>query len=308
MLHIVCPNPALDRTVFLDEFKVNGVSRSHEVKELLGGKGFNVARSYSFENPNHTYTVHCFFGGYIGKHLQSLAKNQDISTNITPIKDDTRICSIIVDNGRDYAHLINERGPIISDAEKQKLVDSLLHSVSTGDFVAFSGSLPDGLSDSFYSDLIISLQAKGAKCVVDTSGKALEKSVDAIPWLIKVNEFEYLELKNKTARTIEELIEILKNDEAVENIIITLGGDGSIAKIHGKYYRITLPKVNTKNATASGDIFLGKLLEAIQTNKDIETALVEASSFAASNCLYWYPNIDKEDASNIKEQIKIVEL
>ncbi|MEK4303018.1 1-phosphofructokinase family hexose kinase [Oceanobacillus sp. FSL K6-0251] len=308
MLHVVCPNPALDRTIFLEKFDVNGVSRSHQAKELLGGKGFNVIRSFSFQNPNSAFTAHAFLGGYIGKHLQTLANDQNISTTVTPIKENTRICSIIVDNEKGHAHLINEKGPVISTPEKQAFEDTLLDSVKPEDYVVFSGSLPGGLSSSFYRDLIISLQDKGAKCVIDSSGEALSKSIEAKPWLLKVNESEYLELKNQTADTTEKIITLLKNDTALENIIITLGGDGSIAKIHGKCYRVTLPNITAKNATASGDIFLGKLLEAFQSNKEIQTALIEASSFAASNCLYWYPHIDMNDVNEIKEQITLEEL
>lgn len=308
MLHVVCPNPALDRTIFLEKFDINGVSRSQQTKELLGGKGFNVIRSYSFQNPNSAFTAHAFLGGYIGKHLQTLADAQNISTTVTPIKENTRICSIIVDNEKGHAHLINEKGPVISASEKQAFEDSLLDSVQLEDYVVFSGSLPDGLPSSFYRDLIVSLQAKGAKCVIDSSGEALAKSIEAKPWLLKVNESEYLELKNKTVSSTKEIISLLKDDTTLENIIITLGGDGSIAKIHGKCYRITLPYIPAKNATASGDIFLGKLLEALQSNKEIKTALVEASSFAASNCLYWYPHIDMNDVNEMKEQIKTEEL
>ncbi|MFD1064916.1 1-phosphofructokinase family hexose kinase [Oceanobacillus locisalsi] len=308
MLHVVCPNPALDRTIFLDKFNVNGVSRSHQTKELLGGKGFNVIRSFSFQNPNSAFTAHAFLGGYIGEHLQTLANDQHISTTVTPIKENTRICSIIVDNEKGHAHLINEKGPAISASEKQAFEKSLLESVKSEDYVVFSGSLPDGLPPSFYQDLIISLQAKGAKCVVDSSGEALSQSVEAKPWLLKVNESEYLELKKKTADTTEDIINLLKHDTSLKNIIITLGGDGSIAKIDGKSYRITLPKITAKNATASGDIFLGKLLEAFQSHKDIKTALVEASSFAASNCLYWYPHIDRNDAEKLQEQVTFEEL
>ncbi len=144
--------------------------------------------------------------------------------------------------------------------------------------------------------------------MIDSSGETLSKSIEANPWLLKVNESEYLELKDKTADTTEGIITLLKNDTTLKNIIITLGGDGSIAKIHGKCYRITLPKITAKNATASGDIFLGKLLEALQSNKEIKTALIEASSFAASNCLYWYPHIDMNDVNEIKEQITLEEL
>ena len=43
MIHVVCPNPALDRTVLLSQFKEDVVNRPSQVHENAGGKSFNVA-------------------------------------------------------------------------------------------------------------------------------------------------------------------------------------------------------------------------------------------------------------------------
>ncbi len=307
MIHVVCPNPALDRTLFLKTLEINGVSRAVSSKDLLGGKGFNVIRSFKVDDKNTPYIIHSFLGGYTGEYLQSLIQKDDVSSVITEINGTTRICSIIVDEDNKHAHLINEIGPSITSTEHQIFVNRLIESVNTGDFVLFSGSLPDGLGHDFYAKTIAILEKKGAKCILDSSGLSLAEGCKANPWLIKVNELEFFELleqplAKRDTDSVEEILSVLNTSS---NFIVTLGGKGTIAKFGNSVYKVSLPKITVKNATASGDIFLGGLAKSLQNGEPIEKALQTASLFSLSNCLYWYPNIELTDVEHYQSQIKI---
>lgn len=306
MIHIVCPNPALDRTIYLENFQRNGVSRAKYSKDLLGGKGFNVIRSFLVEEQKPLFQVHTFLGGYIGRYLKDLIQQERIDCNVTDVKGSTRLCSVIIDEQSDHVHLINESGPVIKEEEKNNFIDNLFLKVKKGDYVIFSGSTPQGIEDDFYYSLIQKLEKKGAKCILDTSGDSLEQGVKADGWLIKVNKDEFLELMGQSKDSDEKVIEDeLKALTSPSNFIVTLGAAGSIAKFNNEMFKVTLPKIQSKNATASGDIFLGALTQNIYHHQSIEKSLRIASAYSLSNCLYWDPHIDLNDVMKYKPQITI---
>lgn len=310
MIHVVCPNPALDRTVFLKNFIENGVSRANSSLDLLGGKGFNVIRSFFVNEVRPDFCVHTLLGGYIGDYLKTFIENERITSTVTTIKETTRICTILVDEEQNYASLINEPGPSVSEEEISSFVRRLFSQVQSEDIVVFSGSVPGGMDERFYHDMIVLLQNKGAKCILDSSSASLSEGITANPWLIKVNELEFFELLGKEIGQpdAESVERELRNWEGPSNFIVTMGGNGSLAKFDGTVYKVELPSIHATNATASGDIFLGGLTMQISKNCSIEDALLTASTFSLSNCLYWYPNINLSDVEYYKPQIKITNL
>ncbi|MEH7493793.1 1-phosphofructokinase family hexose kinase [Neobacillus niacini] len=310
MIHVVCPNPALDRTIYVNKFIQNGVCRAQSSKDLLGGKGFNVILSYLTEKERLDFRIHTFIGGYTGTYLAQLIQQENIPCSVTKINGTTRICSIIVDEAQQHAHLINENGPFIEEDEKSQFIHQLINAVGSGDIVIFSGSLPQGIDEDFYYQLTHTLQEKGAKCILDTSGFSLKEGVKAKPWLVKVNESEFFDLIEKQEHKAEkqDVIESLRNLDLEWNFIVTLGGKGSIAKFDQEIYEVTLPRITAKNATASGDIFLGALSKGLANNLTIEEALIQASTYSLSNCMYWHPHIDLSDVEIYKSQIQITKI
>ncbi|HFI0238160.1 TPA: PfkB family carbohydrate kinase [Streptococcus suis] len=83
---------------------------------------------------------------------------------------------------------------------------------------------------------------------MDTSGSALRAAYQARPALIKINNEElkdiYPELDEESP---EDILRILKEVTPHENIIITMGGKGSLAKIGHRFFRIQSPKKETRN-------------------------------------------------------------
>ena len=69
MIHLVCPNPALDRTVLLSRFKEDVVNRPRQVHENAGGKSFNVAYVLNYEKGEEqgNFCIHTMLGGKMGK-------------------------------------------------------------------------------------------------------------------------------------------------------------------------------------------------------------------------------------------------
>jgi ribokinase len=64
-------------------------------------------------------------------------------------------------------------------------------------------------------------------------------------------------------------------------VVITLGARGALALSEGKAWRIPPFRVKAIDATAAGDAFVGALATAYATQRDLDTALREASAAGA---------------------------
>mgnify|MGYP001159552675 CR=1 FL=1 len=94
-------------------------------------------------------------------------------------------------------------------------------------------------------------------------------------WMITPNETE-LELLTKIRITDEEsALKAAKNllNQGVDHCIVTLGDKGSIWVSSSEAYRFEVPKVNSKDSTAAGDIFNGYLAYSITSGLSFEKAI-----------------------------------
>src|SRR5690606_12759252 len=80
---------------------------------------------------------------------------------------------------------INDKGFIVTHEELKKFIDYFLSLVDERDLVVLSGSLPEGIKDSIYGDLINLLKGKSVKVILDADNNSLIEGVEAIPYAIK---------------------------------------------------------------------------------------------------------------------------
>ena len=95
----------------------------------------------------------------------------------------------------------------------------------------------------------------------------------------------------------------------VEIIAVSLGGNGSIIKAHGTYYRVISPTVQVINTIGCGDCFLAGFVYGLSNNLDIEETIRIATSIssaaAESNLSVGY---DQQRAEELKNQVIIHKL
>ncbi|HFU4055998.1 TPA: PfkB family carbohydrate kinase [Streptococcus suis] len=144
---------------------------------------------------------------------------------------------------------------------------------------------------------------------MDTSGPALRAAYQARPALIKINNEElkdiYPELDEESP---EDILRILKEVTPHDNIIITMGGKGSLAKIGQRFFRIQSPKKEARNPIAAGDFYLGLLVKGISQGQEPEIFLKEAAAFATANCLNNFPEVQSEQFQAVLDQVLLTEL
>lgn len=308
MIHLICPNPAIDRTLLIKDFKPSVPNRPYEVKEFAGGKGFNVAYAIGFEEPNVEFCVHTIIGGRNGEFLKDLADKRNVPLKLTHIDVNTRLCNIIIDTEKLINYPIYENSFNLEESLLDQFTNKLESSISTGDYVVFSGSLMKGMPSDYISNFINKFKNTDVKFIVDTSGEALVNAYQAKPYAIKINDEEVLDLvPNKLFDSIESYAELLDSNftKGIPCFIITLGPKGIIAKVNDGIFHIQAEKVNAKNPIASGDFFLGGLVKNISIGEEPLTTLKRAISYSTANVLNWYPELHASDIEEIYNNLTI---
>uniref|UniRef100_UPI0034368ABC PfkB family carbohydrate kinase n=1 Tax=Enterococcus sp. TaxID=35783 RepID=UPI0034368ABC len=141
MIHLICPNPAIDRTLLLETIENAVPNRPIEVKEFPGGKSFNVAYALSYEEDSPQVTIHTMLGGIYGEHLRNLAQTKGYRVRVTNVEKNTRMCNILVDVKKKEIVPIYENGFDLNPEILEEFTINLINSIKDGDLIVFSGSL-----------------------------------------------------------------------------------------------------------------------------------------------------------------------
>lgn len=307
MIHLVCPNPALDRTVLLSHFKENVVNRPSQVHENAGGKSFNVAYVLNCEKGEEqvNFCIHTMLGGKMGEYLQQLNKENQIPLVVTEVDKNTRTCTIMVDTESGKNYLVYEAGFELSEELLEHFTTKLLSHVQSGDSVVFSGSLMKGMPDDYIAQ-IGRLLPEDVNLVVDTSGAALEAALPAKPKVVKINDEELAELTGRSVESAEEAVNLLKEYAEIPYFIVTMREKGVVARLQDDIFQLTFPKIQVKNPIASGDFFLGSLCYSLENKGLVDReAVIRACAYATANCLQWTPKVELEDVKRIIQEMKL---
>lgn len=312
LIHLICPNPAIDRTLLFDNIIRDKPNRPVNLKEIPGGKGFNVAYALSFDS-DVKFKIHTILGGKYGEQFMQLAANNHYPIVKTTVGTNTRLCHILVDKNDRSLVLSQEYGFKLNDKLLDEFTKTLLDSVNTGDYLVFSGSLMKGMPTTYINDIYYKLQERNikVKLVVDTSGNTLKDAYKLAPYMVKINDEEIYDIfPEKKLDTIQDYFELLQNnvDQKINNFIITLGSKGAVGRIDGEYLYGYCKPVDAKNPNASGDFFLGRMMNGINHNSSPIATLKDAIAFSTGNVENWFPEVTKAQLSDIKKDIKIKNL
>ena len=186
MIVTVTLNAAFDRSLTVPVFQLGHRHRSSGVLTLAGGKGINVARA--LKRLDVPVVATGLAGGLTGTRIVEEMTAEAILNDFVRIADESRTSTAVLDPTSGTYTEINEWGPKATEAELAVLVEKL-HYLSRGsDVVVLAGSLPRGVADGFYADVVRDLNRRGVRVVLDSEGEPLRLGVEAEPWLVSPNQ------------------------------------------------------------------------------------------------------------------------
>lgn len=306
MITTITFNPSIDKHYNLNDIVKGTVTRVKDVKNTAGGKGLNVSRVIKLLGEDVTATG--FLGGKFGEYIEERLHKAGIKTKFQKIKGETRSCLAFITCDKCQTEIL-EPGPKIEDREIEKWFRIYNELLNESSIVCASGSLPEGVPLSIYSEIIKMAKQKSVKFLLDTSGDALSCGIRAKPFFIKPNLDELKAFAGSSIHRESDILKIIDkiHEMGVELIVVSLGKKGSIAGYEGKKYRIYIPEVNAVNPVGSGDSMVAGIAVALKRGYKIEDILSFASACGTANAMEsetGFINID--NVNMLKDMIKVV--
>lgn len=270
VIYTVTFNPSLDYIVSVKDFRPGMTNRTSSELMLAGGKGINV--SIVLGNLGIKSTALGFIAGFTGDEIVRRLHNSGINSEFIKINDGISRINIKLKSidGTE----INGQGPHIDSSHIEQLMNRLRR-LESGDVLVLAGSIPAGISDNIYKDIMDMLKDKGVQIVVDATSRLLTNVLEYKPFFIKPNQHELGDIFNVTLNTQEEVIPYaleLKKMGAV-NVCVSMGGKGAILVADdGNVYKAKSPDGILKNSVGAGDSLVAGFLSGWIEKKDYEYA------------------------------------
>jgi 1-phosphofructokinase family hexose kinase len=300
MFLTVTLNPALDKTLVVDQNRPQTTVRATAALDLAGGKGLNAARVLrALGAPVRVFLP---LGGFTGDQVASLARQEGMEVAAVPVSGQTRTAITLRDlETGNYWHYV-EPGPALDDRELSRLREGYLWALDGCHTVLLSGSIPTDAAAPLLAWMVRAAKAREIRVALDSFGPLQRPALEAGPWLAKPNQAEW-ELASGTKLKGEQdrwaAVEAMA-DWGTQVAILTLGSAGAIALVNGTRLRVIPPRVPNVNDLGSGDAFLAGYCWAAHAGSGAQACLSWATACAAANVAVWNPGgIERADVERL---------
>ncbi len=214
-----------------------------------------------------------------------------IDVKLTCVAGGTRQNVTIVDTAHNREMHLRSESRLASPKTLKKLQADLEKMVRKGSFCVFAGTTPDaGLVDDVIR-IIKSCADRGAKIVLDTSGRPLKQIVDTgAVWLIKPNVKELCELSGQKIKDGPASLAAAgrKLLDRVEIVLISRGRKGSIVVTkQGIWQGRCVTRGRISSTVGCGDYLLAGFLKDFRGKSDPCSALKTAIKVATAKAWGW---------------------
>lgn len=306
MIITVTLNPALDKTIEIDEFKIGSVNRIVSTRVDAGGKGINVSKV--IKELQHESLALGLLGGSSGNHIKNYLDNLNINNDFLLVKGETRTNFKIIDKANNTHTDINENGPSLVESDITNIKEKIMQHCTSESLVILSGSVPSGVSTSIYGEIIKDIKNKGGKVILDADGELLIQGIKAGPYMVKPNIHELEKAFGITIDNEKKVIETAKKilEYGVKYVVISLGSEGSIFVSHDKVAKVKGIKVEVKSTVGAGDSMVAAFAIAVEKDYSFEEAMKLASATSTANVMTEGTQTGRfEDIEKLKKQISI---
>lgn len=284
MITTITLNTAIDKAYVVKDFAKDSVTRVQTCTNTAGGKGLNVSKVIKLCGEDIIATG--FVGGHAGAYVEDLLKEHAILTDFVHTQSETRSCINILASDGTSTEFLEPGAPVTLD-EVNQLIQKLNDLIDKSDVITISGSVPKGVENTFYADLVTTIKENGKQVILDTSGELLKNGIKACPTLIKPNSEELEALLGISIHNREEVIEAAKklHETGIEYVVVSLGSDGALLICKEGVFHGKPPKITPVNTVGCGDSMVGAFAVSLARKLPIEEALRYSVAVSAANAL-----------------------
>lgn len=304
MIITVTLNPAIDKTVEVDNCTINSVNRVSSVKLDAGGKGINVSKVVKSLN-GESITLGAL-AGRTGEFIKNYLDSEEIKNDFIFVNGETRTNIKIVDKVKGTNTDINEPGNSISEDDVKKIKENIFNNTKKDDILVLSGSVPQGVEKNIYELWIKEAKELGVKTILDADGELLKQGILAGPYLIKPNIHELEKLFDVKIEGINQVISLCKSifHYGVNFIAVSLGSDGALFMNREKTIYAHGIKVKVKSTVGAGDSMVAALAFALDKGYSFERSVTLSVAAATAGVMTEGTTAGKLcDILNIEKQV-----
>lgn len=288
MITTVTLNPALDKLYWVDELSKDletPLVRAKRSISSAGGKGVNV--SIFLARMGVENVAMGFVAGHTGRVIVKKLREEGITTNFTWVDGETRTNVIILERGREKNPIeVHERGLEVPESAIAQFLQKYKRILNRTEYVVLSGSLPPGIENGFYRELVKLASEQGVKTVLNVGGEPLSLAIEACPYLVKPDIRERKEVGGVKMDTTERLIGVCREcvNRGTEVMLISHGITGDILITRSGIWDFEAQDVEFKNIVGAEDALIGGILYKIyQEGSPIEEATRFGMAAAVAN-------------------------
>ncbi len=286
MIVCVAANPSIDKLFEVRRLVEGAIHRPIGFVQVAGGKGLNAARAA--RRLGADVRVAAILRGHAGRWLEEALKAEGIGGAFVWTHGESRSSLSVADRHEGTLTEFYERGPVAPEAAWAELVEAASGLFGPRAWLTISGSMPAGLPDDGYRDLVAEARAADVRVALDAAGEPLRLALETGPEIVKVNVAEAAGLLGTPAdghgnalAACTKLRELAGGDGHAG--IVTRGADGVVvAAPDGARYEGMLYE-RGRYPVGSGDAFLAGLVVGLERGDDWPAALRLALGAAAAN-------------------------
>lgn len=263
MIVTVTLNPSLDKALSVSRLQLGQVHRARLVRQDLGGKGINVSRALRALGLESK--IIGFVAGVTGEALRRELCANGYDATLIEIAGETRQNITLLDESSGVYTKINEPGATPAPAQLAALMAEVERLACPGSLWAFCGSLPPGVPDALYAQMIQLVRGRGGLAFLDSSGPALRAGVAARPFGLKPNSEEAGELVGRPLTDAEDHLAAARQLGVAGSavVVITRGDQGAAFNLWGDVLLAQLGPIKARSPVGAGDAALAGLLWAV---------------------------------------------
>ncbi len=283
MILTVTLNVAIDKRYVVEDFKIGQVMRVKECNYTAGGKGLNVSKVAAIAGEEVLATG--FVGGHAGAYVEEALAQAGIKSDFVHAQGETRSCINIFDPINRTQTEFLEPGFTVTKQDIEAFLTKFRALAKESSVISISGSVPRGVDESLYPQLIAIGKELGKKVLLDTSGKLLEAGLAAKPSFIKPNGDEIRALLGRDVSDERSAAGAAKAlcKKGIETAVVSLGKKGAVAASQEGVYFAVPPEVEVVNTVGCGDSMVAAFAVGFCRGLSVKECLRLATAVSSSN-------------------------
>jgi 6-phosphofructokinase 2 len=277
-------NPAIDKSSSVAHVTAERKLYCQPPRFEPGGGGVNVSRAIKKLGGESLllYPV----GDLTGKMLQKLLDREGLNHRPFPIDGMIRESLVVLEESTGRQYRFGMPGPEFQVKEWEQFLTALSDMDPEPEYLVASGSLPPGVPADFYARVARIGKNRGAKVIIDVSGKAMKSALEEGVYLIKPNVREFRKLVGKDIREeaqIKAAAQQLVKTGRCELLVISLGAAGALMVSEEITERILPPTVPIVSKVGAGDSMVaGIVLSLVRGRSPRESVLFGVAAGTAA--------------------------